>query len=293
MSMGAFARASARAGREASAGITPPPLQPDTGSRYGTGERRGPARFLPPGGPDPKPAGGRRHPRVRLSCSPKRARATGPGRDGDPRGSCPLGPRSEASRWQTPPACTASLQPDTGSRYRTGERWGPARFLPRGPRSEKPAGGRRHPHVRPQHSSASGQASFGTTPPPCSPKRARATDRGEAGIAGSPSRRRSRQQDRAGLNWSLSPGFPAPEPAIGIGRPHVRLAGDQVRTAQRRHPDLARWARARLGQVRVWPVHVFTRTNTADRQGAACVCVSHTQHRAGCGPYVLRMYKHS
>jgi len=107
MSMGAFARASARAGREASAGITPPPLQPDTGSRYGTGERRGPARFLPPGGPDPKPAGGRRHPRVRLSCSPKRARATGPGRDGDPRGSCPLGPRSEASRWQTPPACTA------------------------------------------------------------------------------------------------------------------------------------------------------------------------------------------
>ena len=59
---------------------------------------------------------------------------------------------------------------------------------------------------------------------------------------GSPSRRRSRQQDRAGLYWSLSPGFPAPEPAIGIGRPHVRLAVDQVRTAQRRHPDLARWA---------------------------------------------------
>ena len=59
---------------------------------------------------------------------------------------------------------------------------------------------------------------------------------------GSPSRRRSRQQDRAGLNWSLSPGLQAPEPAIGIGRPHVRLAVDQVRTAQRRHPDLARWA---------------------------------------------------
>ena len=165
--------------------------------REETGTREGPA----PWGPGPKPAGGRRHPHVRLACSPTRARATGPGKGGDPRGSCP-----------------------------------------RGPRSEKPAGGRRHPHVRPQHISASGQASFGTTPPPCSPKRARATDRGEAGIAGSPSRRRSRQQDRARLNWSLSPGFPAPEPAIGIGRPHVRLAVDQVRTAQRRHPDLARWA---------------------------------------------------
>ena len=222
MSMGAFARASARAGREASAGITPPPLQPDTGSRYGTGERRGPARFLPPGGPDPKPAGGRRHPRVRLSCSPKRARATGPGRDGDPRGSCPLGPRSKASRWQTPPTCTASLQPDTGSRYRTGERWGPARFLPRGPRSEKPAGGRRHPHVRPQHISASGQASFGTTPPPCSPKRARATDRGEAGIAEAPAPRGGGRRAARPHPSSQPPLWAwVAAPAVGTGRPHA------------------------------------------------------------------------
>jgi hypothetical protein len=44
----------------------------------------------------------------------------------------PRGPRSEASRWQTPPACTAILQPETGSRYRTGKRRGPARVLPPG-----------------------------------------------------------------------------------------------------------------------------------------------------------------
>ena len=145
--------------------------------REETGTREGPA----PWGPGPKPAGGRRHPHVRLDCSPTRARATGPGKGGDPRGSCP-----------------------------------------RGPRSEKPAGGRRHPHVRPQHSSASGQASFGTTPPPCSPKRARATDRGEAGIAEAPAPRgggrraaRPHPSSQPPL-WAL-----VAAPAVGTGRPHA------------------------------------------------------------------------
>jgi len=320
MSMGAFARASARAGREASAGITPPPLQPDTGSRYGTGERRGPARFLPPGGPDPKPAGGRHHPRVRLSCSPKRARATGPGRDGDPRGSCPLGPRSEASRWQTPPACTARLQPDTGSRYRTGERWGPARFLPPGPRSEKPAGGRRHPHVRPQHISASGQASFGTTPPPCSPKRARATDRGEAGIAEAPAprgggaggrqgptpaanppcgrgslRQRSARADRTHVRGQQGPppqqpgpsgswvAEPAEVPPARQGRSQlVSVSGFPSSRASHRHRPTARTARGRSGE---------NGTKAASRPRAMGMS------EAGTGPGVacscLHMYEHS
>ena len=159
---------------EASRWQTPPActaiLQPETGSRYRTGKRRGPARVLPPWGPGPKPAGGRRHPHVRLDCSPTRARATGPGKGGDPRGSCP-----------------------------------------RGPRSEKPAGGRRHPHVRPQHISASGQASFGTTPPPCSPKRARATDRGEAGIAEAPA-------PRGGGQEGCKAPPQQPTPLVGVGR---------------------------------------------------------------------------
>ena len=165
---------------EASRWQTPPActaiLQPETGSRYRTGKRRGPARVLPPWGPGPKPAGGRRHPHVRLDCSPTRARATGPGKGGDPRGSCP-----------------------------------------RGPRSEKPAGGRRHPHVRPQHSSASGQASFGTTPPPCSPKRARATDRGEAGIAEAPA-------PRGGGAGGLQGPTPAANPPCGRGSLRQRSA---------------------------------------------------------------------
>ena len=170
---------------EASRWQTPPActaiLQPETGSRYRTGKRRGPARVLPPWGPGPKPAGGRRHPHVRLDCSPTRARATGPGKGGDPRGSCP-----------------------------------------RGPRSEKPAGGRRHPHVRPQHSSASGQASFGTTPPPCSPKRARATDRGEAGIAEAPAPRGGGRKAARPHSSSQPPLWAwVAAPAVGTGRPHA------------------------------------------------------------------------
>ena len=129
-----------------------------------------------------------------------------------------------------------------GLALRTGERPGSRRPLPPG------GGGRRaarpHPSSQPPLWAWVAAPAVGTGRPHACQKDSKAPHPSSQAPRGrgSPSRRRSRQQDRAGLNWSLSPGFPAPEPAIGIGRPHVRLAVDQVRTAQRRHPDLARWA---------------------------------------------------
>ena len=243
--------------------------------REETGTREGPA----PWGPGPKPAGGRRHPHVRLDCSPTRARATGPGKGGDPRGSCP-----------------------------------------RGPRSEKPAGGRRHPHVRPQHISASGQASFGTTPPPCSPKRARATDRGEAGIAEAPAPRGGGQEGckappqqptplvgvgrcasgRHGPTARMSEGQqgpppqqpgpsgswvaePAEVPPARQGRSQlVSVSGSPSSRASHRHRPTARTARGRSGE---------NGTKAASRPRAMGMS------EAGTGPGVacscLHMYKHS
>ena len=274
----------------------------------------------------------------------------------------PRGPRSEASRWQTPPACTAILQPETGSRYRTGKRRGPARVLPPGAqvRSQpvadatrmygypaarhglalqdrgkvgtrevpapggpgpKPAGGRRHPHVRPQHSSASGQASFGTTPPPCSPKRARATDRGEAGIAEAPAprgggagglqgptpaanppcgrwslRQRSARADRTHVRRTARPpppqqpgpsgswvAEPAEVPPARQGRSQlVSVSGSPSSRASHRHRPTARTARGRSGE---------NGTKAASRPRAMGMS------EAGTGPGVacscLHTYKHS
>ena len=243
--------------------------------REETGTREGPA----PWGPGPKPAGGRRHPHVRLDCSPTRARATGPGKGGDPRGSCP-----------------------------------------RGPRSEKPAGGSRHPHVRPQHISASGQASFGTTPPPCSPKRARATDRGEAGIAEAPAprggagglqgptpaanppcgrwslRQRSARADRTHVRRTARPpppqqpgpsgswvAEPAEVPPARQGRSQlVSVSGFPSSRASHRHRPTARTARGRSGE---------NGTKAASRPRAMGMS------EAGTGPGVacscLHTYKHS
>ena len=129
-----------------------------------------------------------------------------------------------------------------GLALRTGERPGSRRPLPPG------GGGRRaarpHPSSQPPLWAWVAAPAVGTGRPHACQKDSKAPHPSSQAPRGrgSPSRRRSRQQDRAGLNWSLSPGLQAPEPAIGIGRPHVRLAVDQVRTAQRRHPDLARWA---------------------------------------------------
>ena len=222
-----------------------------------------------------------------------------------------LGPRSQpvadATRVYGYPAARNGLA--LQDREETGTREGPAPWGP-GP---KPAGGRRHPHVRPQHSSASGQASFGTTPPPCSPKRARATDRGEAGIAEAPAprggagglqgptpaanppcgrwslRQRSARADRTHVRRTARPpppqqpgpsgswvAEPAEVPPARQGRSQlVSVSGFPSSRASHRHRPTARTARGRSGE---------NGTKAASRPRA--MGMSEAGDRSGCGLFM-------